>query len=92
MEVLLLVVKKRGHFIFGLISNILFLVFAIAIVTESVPVISKLMFVRKQFSPAMRMPMYYAFLSLLVGFSLITIRLVQDTILLVIEYRRKEEK
>ena len=91
MEAVLLLVKRRGHLIFALISNILFLVFALVVVTESVPILKKMMFVRKQYSPAMRLPMYYAFSSVFIGFSLVTIRLIQDSIRLVLQYRRGED-
>ena len=91
MEAVLLMVKRRGHLAFALISNLLFLIFALVVVYEAYPMLYKMHFVRKQFSPAMRLPMSYAFASVMVGFSLVSIRLIQDSIRLVLQYRRGEE-
>jgi TRAP-type C4-dicarboxylate transport system permease small subunit len=91
MEAILLTVQRRGQLAFTLISNILFLIFAAVVVYEALPIIYKMHYVRKQFSPAMRLPMSYAFASVLAGFSLVSIRLIQDSIRLVLQYRRGEE-
>ncbi len=90
VELTLLVLKRRGHFIIGLISNVLFLIFAVVVACESVPILKKMHFVRKQFSPALNLPMAYAVGSVFCGFVLVSIRLVQDAVRLVREYFRGE--
>jgi TRAP-type C4-dicarboxylate transport system permease small subunit len=87
VEISLLFVKRRGLFIFSLISNFLFLVFAVVVAWVSIPILYKMHFVRTQFSPALNLPMAYAVGSVFCGFTLTAIRLVQDTVRLVVEYR-----
>lgn len=90
MEAVLMLVHRKGHLTFALISNFLFLVFALVVVSEAAPILKKMMFVRKQYSPALRLPMYYAFSSVFIGFCLVSIRLAQDSIRLIRQYRRGE--
>ena len=90
-----LAVKNRKHIkvdavmlLFGpkmkkvllIVSNILFLVFAAIITYYGSGIIYKLAVVRPQVSPSVEIPMYIPYLSVPVGFTLIFVRLVQDTI------------
>jgi TRAP-type C4-dicarboxylate transport system permease small subunit len=90
LEILLLLPGRRGNLIFNMISNLLFMLFAIIILYEALPLLYKMHFVRKQFSPAMRLPMSVAFASVATGFLLTCFRLIQDTCKLVIEFRKGE--
>ena len=74
---LYLVLKERGRFVLSIISNIVFLVFAIVLAYYSVAVVQR---VSSQLSPAVRMPMSIPYSSVLVGSVLMVFRLVQDTI------------
>jgi TRAP-type C4-dicarboxylate transport system permease small subunit len=90
LEIVLLLLGRRGNLIFNLISNLLFMLFALIILYEAMPLLYKMHFIRKQFSPAMRLPMSFAFASVVIGFLLTSFRLVQDTCKLVIEFNKGE--
>ena len=90
VEITLLFLKRTGHFVIGLISNALFFIFAVVVAYESVPILYKMHFVRTQFSPALNLPMAYAVGSVFCGFVLVAVRLIQDTVRLIGQYRRGE--
>jgi TRAP-type C4-dicarboxylate transport system permease small subunit len=90
VEITLLFLKRRGCFIIGLISNCLFLTFAVVVAYESAPILYKMHFVRTQFSPALNLPMAYAVGSVFCGFLLMAVRLIQDTARLIQQYRGGE--
>ena len=85
VELLDLVLKERGRFVLSIISNIVFLVFAIVLAYYSVAVVQR---VSSQLSPAVRMPMSIPYSSVLVGSVLMVFRLVQDTIA---RFKEREE-
>ena len=77
VELLDLFLKERGKFVLNIISNVVFLIFAVILTYYSFFVVQR---VTTQLSPAIRMPMSIPHSSVLVGSALMVIRLIQDTI------------
>ncbi|WP_295586027.1 TRAP transporter small permease [uncultured Oscillibacter sp.] len=77
VELLDLFLKERGKFVLNIISNVVFLIFAVILTYYSFFVVQR---VTTQLSPAIRMPMSIPYSSVLVGSALMVIRLIQDTI------------
>jgi len=86
LELLDLFLKKRGRFVLSIISNAVFLIFALILTWNSVPVVLRVV---TQVSPAMRMSMAIPYGSILVGFALMAFRLIQDT---VARFRERREE
>jgi TRAP-type C4-dicarboxylate transport system permease small subunit len=76
IEAAVLLMPKRIHKYIYILSNIVFLVFAVMVVKEGF-VLSMKIFKFGQSSPAMGIPMGYIYLAPTVGFFLVFIRLVQ---------------
>lgn len=87
VDAVMLLFKKKGQFRLKIISNVLFLAFCIIITYYGVILIGKIHFVQHQVSPAIQLPMAIPYASFVVGCILMSIRLVQDTILLFKERR-----
>lgn len=77
VELLDLFLKERGKFVLNIISNVVFLIFAVILTYYSFSVVQR---VSAQLSPAIRMPMSIPYSSVLVGGALMVVRLIQDTI------------
>ena len=77
VELLDLFLKERGKFVLDIISNVVFLIFAVILTYYSFSVVQR---VSTQLSPAIRMPMSIPYSSVLVGGALMVVRLIQDTI------------
>ena len=77
VELLDLFLKERGKFVLNIISNVVFLIFAVILTYYSFSVVQR---VSTQLSPAIRMPMSIPYSSVLVGGALMVVRLIQDTI------------
>ena len=77
VELLDLFLKERGKFVLNIISNVVFLIFAVILTYYSFSVVQR---VSTQLSPAIRMPMSIPYSSVLVGGALLVVRLIQDTI------------
>lgn len=77
VELLDLFLKERGKFVLNIISNVVFLIFAVILTYYSFFVVQR---VSTQLSPAIRMPMSIPYSSVLVGSALMVVRLIQDTI------------
>lgn len=77
VELLDLFLKERGKFVLNIISNVVFLIFAVILTYYSFFVVQR---VTTQLSPAIRMPMSIPYSSVLVGSALMVVRLIQDTI------------
>lgn len=88
VEAVLLLFGRRGIFILNLVSNIFFFLFCLIVLSEAFPVLYKMHYKFKQLSPAMRLPLTYAYASVPVGFALMTFRLVQDSLSLIKKYRQ----
>ncbi|MDL2313767.1 TRAP transporter small permease [Desulfovibrio sp. OttesenSCG-928-C14] len=87
LEAMLLLLGRKGNLVMDVIANIFFLIFALMVLYEAIPYFERLAFVRRQYSPAMRMPMFIPYGAVALGFLLTAFRLVQDTFKLVREYR-----
>ena len=79
IDVVLLLFKERGKLIFGIIANLLFLAFAIAVVIYGYN-ISQQLLAFGQKSPANQIPMGLVYLATPVGMGLTAIRLIQQLI------------
>lgn len=86
VEILTVFAKPRGKFILAMISNVLFFIFALVISYHGILLLGK---ITKfwQTSPAVKVPMVIPYSSYVLGFILVMVRLIQDSIL-----RIKEEK
>lgn len=80
VDVLLLLFKDKGKLIFNIISNILFLGFAIFVVIYGYGMTEK-MLQWGQTSPALKVPMGIVYLAAPAGMGLTAIRLIQNLIL-----------
>lgn len=93
VDMLTLFFKKRGNLVLSLLSDLAFLIFSVIITYYGTIVVHKLAVVNPQYSAAMNMPMWIPYLSFALGMGLASIRLVQDMVLLCVEYKQnKEEK
>lgn len=90
VDVLKVVVHKKGNFILDLISNAFFLLFAVIFTYYAWQAVYRLAVIRPQESPTMHMPMWIPYTAILLGCALMAIRLVQDTVKLIREYRMPE--
>jgi TRAP-type C4-dicarboxylate transport system permease small subunit len=87
VDAVMLLFKEKGQFRLKVVSNVLFLAFCIIITYYGVILVSKIHFVQHQVSPAVQLPMAIPYSSFVVGCILMSIRLVQDTVLLIKEHR-----
>ena len=87
VELISLIVKEKGKLILDLISNVAFLIFAILIAIYGWQYVMNLATVRVQYSPSLHLPMFIPYTSFALGCSLMVIRLIQDTILQIREYK-----
>lgn len=92
VELVPLLLKERGRFILSLVSDALFLIFASVITYFGAQMMYNVMFVKTQFSPAMGLNMGYVYLSFVLGLGLTSVRLIQDIILRVKEYRTDSKR
>jgi TRAP-type C4-dicarboxylate transport system permease small subunit len=81
VDAVMLLFSGKGKFIIRVISNVLFFVFAAVISYEGIILLSKLGHFG-QVSPAVQIPMIIPYASYSVGFIMVMVRLIQDTILL----------
>ncbi len=88
VDILDLVLKEKGQFILSIISNLIFLAFSVILFINSVPVVERVL---TQLSPAIRMPMSIPYTSILVGSALLVLRLIQDTIARIREYKEDNQ-
>jgi TRAP-type C4-dicarboxylate transport system permease small subunit len=90
VELLSLIIKNRlGNLILGIWANLAFLVFAVVIAYFSFGAVRGLKYVNPQFSPATHFPMWIAYLSVLVGFALMSYRLIADIALMIRDYQKE---
>ncbi|MDD3164795.1 MAG: TRAP transporter small permease [Oscillospiraceae bacterium] len=85
-----------GKLIFDLISNVGFFIFDLVIIKLEWDQIIRVSFTYNQKSPAMMMPMGIVYAALVVGGIFVAVRLIEDTIKLILEYKaskglKKEE-
>ncbi len=86
VELFDLFLKEKGKFVLSIVANLIFLVFAIVLFINSIPVVERVI---TQLSPAVRMPMSIPYTSILVGSFLMVIRLIQDTFIRIKERKVK---
>ncbi|WP_078553440.1 TRAP transporter small permease [Bacillus alkalicellulosilyticus] len=79
VDALLLLFKEKGKLVFNIISNLLFLAFAIFVVFYGYDMSQKLLQFG-QTSPALKIPMGFVYLAAPVGMALTSIRLIQHLI------------
>lgn len=91
VDAVLLLFGSRGRFVLKLISNILFLVFCLVILVYGSKMAYLVQTVKAQTSPVMQIPMGLIYGSVPAGALLMTIRLIQDTILLIMEKRVQQQ-
>ncbi|GGD15649.1 C4-dicarboxylate ABC transporter [Pontibacillus chungwhensis BH030062] len=77
VDVMLLVLKDKGKLILSILSNLLFLVFAIIVMKYGSAIAMKLLSFGQQ-SPALHIPMGLVYLSAPIGMGLAAIRLLQN--------------
>ena len=87
IDAVMLLFKDRGKFVLRIISNVLFLVFAVVISYQGIILVNKIVTVQHQTSPALSISMGIPYSSFVVGCILMSIRLVQNTYKLVREER-----
>ena len=87
VDVLRVAVGRRGKFIFDLISNVMFVFFSAIFFYYSGVAVHRLIFLRPQSSPTLHVPMWAVYSAITVGCLLMFIRLIQDIIKLVQEYK-----
>jgi TRAP-type C4-dicarboxylate transport system permease small subunit len=90
VDAVMLIFKGKGKFIIKVLSNILFFVFAAVISYQGFKLLGKIGSTG-QISPAIQIPMVFPYASYVVGFVLVMLRLIQDTILLFKERTIEEE-
>lgn len=90
VEIMTLLVKEKGRLVLDLISDIGFFIFAVVIGYFGWFATYKIAFVNVQQSPSMHLNMGFAYLSVCLGFTLMAIRLIQDIIKIVKEYKAKQ--
>lgn len=91
VDAVLLLFKRKGVFVLKLISNFLTFVFSGIMAYYGTYMVYLLAFVRHQTSPAVGIPMSIPYGSVALGMILMSIRLIQDTIQLVSEYKNGED-
>jgi TRAP-type C4-dicarboxylate transport system permease small subunit len=84
VDAVMLLFRGKGKIAIQIISNILFFVFAAIVSYQGILLLKKLG-VSGQVSPAVQIPMVIPYASYTVGFIMVMIRLIQDTIILVKE-------
>jgi TRAP-type C4-dicarboxylate transport system permease small subunit len=84
VDAVMLLFRGKGKIAIQIISNILFFVFAAVVSYQGILLLKKLG-VSGQVSPAVQIPMVIPYASYTVGFIMVMIRLIQDTIILVKE-------
>lgn len=87
VELISLVVKEKGQFILDMIADICFMVFAVFLTIYGWDAVYRVVSIHQQSSPAMHINMGVPYSAVAAGCSLMVIRLVQDIILRVSEYR-----
>jgi TRAP-type C4-dicarboxylate transport system permease small subunit len=85
----MLLFKGKAKGVLKIISNVLFFVFAAVVSYQGILLLQKIN-ATHQVSPAVQIPMVVPYASYTVGFILVMIRLIQDTILLYIENFKSE--
>ena len=91
VDVMLLLLRRRGEFILYMVSNILFLFFAVTIAIICGKSTFEIAFIRPQISAGAQLPMWVPYLGIPVGSALMVIRLIQDSIRKVREYRSSDD-
>lgn len=91
VDAVLLLFKARGRCITLVISNLFFLLFCIAMAYYGTDIVYIMQFVRVQESPAVGIPMSLVYAAVPIGCLLMSIRLVQDTILLIKEHKYNQD-
>lgn len=89
VDAVMLLFSGRGKFIIQVISNVLFFVFAAVISYQGIRLLDKLGHFG-QVSPAVQLPMVIPYASFAVGFMMVMVRLIQDTILMFREEMTEE--
>lgn len=79
--------KDTGKFILSIIADVCFFIFAVIITYYGIQMMYNVIFVKTQVSPAMGINMGYVYLSFVLGLGLTSIRLIQDVILRIKEYK-----
>ena len=91
VDAVLLLFKARGRFYMSLISNTLFFVFCVVIAYYGSDIVYEMQFIRLQESPAVGIPMALVYAAVPIGSILMCIRLIQDSCLLIQEYKNKKD-
>ena len=92
VDVLKVVFHKKDNFLLDLISNAFFLMFAVAFTYYGWRAVIRLSITYPQTSATLHLPMWIPYFSIVLGCALMAIRLVQDTVELVREYRAPESE
>lgn len=87
VEIVSLIVGKKGNLIIDLISDAAFLFFSLVMMRYGWPYVTKMAFIYQQKSPSLEINMAIPYYSFVIGFTLMAIRLVQDMIARVKEYK-----
>lgn len=90
VDVLKVVFGKRGNFVLDLLSNAFFMLFAVVFTYYSWNAVYRLAFVRTQYSATLHLPMWVPYSAMVIGCGLMALRLIQDTVKLIREYRAPE--
>jgi TRAP-type C4-dicarboxylate transport system permease small subunit len=90
VEILTILVKRRGQIRLAIFADLAFLAFAVLVTYFGCIGVYKLKVVNPQFSPALGFPMWIAYLSVALGFTLMIYRLITDIVLYVREFRSIE--
>ncbi|MEL7649375.1 MAG: TRAP transporter small permease [Sedimentibacter sp.] len=88
VDAVMLLFRGKGKFIVQVVSNVLFAIFAAVITYQGVLLLIK-MGSSGQVSPAVQIPMVVPYSSYTIGFIMVLIRLVQDTLLLFKEEKKR---
>lgn len=89
VDVVMLLFRGKGKFIIQVISNVLFFVFAAVVSYQGMLLLKKLGHFG-QVSPAVQIPMVIPYASYTIGFIMVMMRLIQDTILMFREEMTEE--
>jgi TRAP-type C4-dicarboxylate transport system permease small subunit len=89
IDAVMLLFKEKGRFILGVISNFLCFIFTVVFSYQGFLMLHRLMFVMKQKSPAMRMPMSLPYAAIFVGFTLMSFRLLQSIVRLIRQHKKE---
>lgn len=79
MDILLSIFKEKGNLVFGILANILFLIFGLFILVYGID-ISVRFIELNQTSPVMKIPIGFVYLAAPVGMGLTVIRIIQNII------------